>query len=41
MINEAEVADHYEKTGLCSQIIAGLQLAGIEQPTPQDLSVVD
>ena len=41
MIDEAKVADHYEKTGLCSQIIDGLQLVGIEQPTPQDLSVVD
>ena len=41
MINEAEVAGHYEKTDLCSQIVAGLQLAGIEQPTPQDLIAVD
>ncbi len=41
MINEAEVAGHYEKTDLCSQIITGLQLAGIEKPTPQDLSEVD
>jgi hypothetical protein len=41
MVNEAEVAHRYEKTGLCSQIIAGLQLAGSEQPTSQDLGVVD
>ena len=41
IINEAEVADYYEKRDLHSRIITSLQLAGIEQPTPQDLSAVD
>ncbi len=40
-INEAKVADFYEKTNLCSRIMTGLQLAGIEQVTPHDLSAVD
>ena len=39
--NEAEVADYYEKRDLLSRIITSLQLAGIEQPTPQNLSAVD
>ena len=41
MISEAEVTGHYEKRDLCSQIITSLRLAGIEKPTPQDLSEVD
>ncbi len=41
MISEAEVTDYYEKRDLHSRIITSLRLAGIEQPTPQDLSAVD
>ena len=41
IISEAEVADYYEKRNLHSRIITSLQLAGIEQPAPQDLSAVD
>ena len=37
----AEVADYYEKRDLHSRIITSLQLSGLEQPTPQDLSAVD
>lgn len=42
MINEHDVAAHYSRPGLLEQIHAALRAMGrLDQPTPEDLSLVD